>query len=56
MVDMLKCHLQLKVKSKEECPFLMYTLFVKVKHLPPVYGKPTFSGVCTYYGSFLPST
>ena len=31
---MLTCHLQLKVKRKTECPFLMYTLFVKIKHLP----------------------
>ena len=34
MVDMLTCHLQLKVKSKTECPFLMYRLFVIIKHLP----------------------
>ena len=27
---MLKCHLQLKVKSKTGCPFLMYKLFVKI--------------------------
>ena len=33
-VEMLTCHLQLKVKSKTECPFLMYRLFVKIKHLP----------------------
>ena len=31
---MLTCHLQLKTKSKTECPFLMYRLFVKIKHLP----------------------
>ena len=31
---MLTCHLQLKMKSKTECPFLMYRLFVKIKHLP----------------------
>ena len=36
MVDMLTCHLQLKVKSKTECPFLMYRLVVKIKHLPPL--------------------
>ena len=34
MVDMLTCHLQLKMKSKTECPFLMYRIFVKIKHLP----------------------
>ena len=34
MFDMLTCHLQLKVKSKTECPFLIYRLFVKIKHLP----------------------
>ena len=31
---MLASHLQLKVKSKTECPFLMYKSFVKIKHLP----------------------
>ena len=36
MVDMLTCHLRLKVKSKTECPFLMYRLFVKVRHLAPL--------------------
>ena len=36
MVDMLTCHLRLKVKSKTECPFLMYRLFMKIKHLPPL--------------------
>ena len=30
MVDMLTCHLQLKMKSKTECNFLKF----KVKHLP----------------------
>ena len=34
MVDMLTCHLRLKVKSKTECPFLMYRLVVKIKDLP----------------------
>ena len=34
MVNMLACHLQLKMKSKTQCPFLMYRLFVKIKHLP----------------------
>ena len=29
-----KCHLQLNVKSKTECPFFMYRLFGKIKHLP----------------------
>ena len=33
---MLTCHLQLKAKSKIESPFLMYRLFVKIKHLPPL--------------------
>ena len=31
---MLAGHLQLRVESKTECPFLMYRLFVKIKHLP----------------------
>ena len=31
---MLTCHLQLKIKSNSECPFLLYRLFEKVKHLP----------------------
>ena len=56
MVDIVTCRLQLKVKSKIECPFLMYRLFVKIKHLPIVYRKPTFCGVYTYFDSFLPST
>ena len=30
---MLTCRLQLKVKSKAECPFLIYKLFVMIKHL-----------------------
>ena len=34
MVDMLTCHLQLKVKSKTECTFLTYRLLMKIKHLP----------------------
>ena len=35
MIDMLTtCHLQLKAKSKIECPFLVYRLFGKIKHLP----------------------
>ena len=34
MVDMQTYHLQLKVKSKTECPFLMYKLFFIIKHLP----------------------
>ena len=34
MVDILTCHLQLNVKSKTECLFQMYRLFVKIKHLP----------------------
>ena len=36
MVDMLTCFLRLKVKGKTECPFLIYRLFVKIKHLPPL--------------------
>ena len=31
---MLTCRLKLKMKSKIECLFLMWTLFVKIKHLP----------------------
>ena len=35
MVGMLTCHLQLKMKNKIECPFLMYRLLMKIiKHLP----------------------
>ena len=34
MIDRLTCHLQLKMKSKTEGTFLMYKLFVKIKHLP----------------------
>ena len=36
MVDMLTSHLQLKEKSKTECPFLMYRLLVNIKQLPLV--------------------
>ena len=36
MVDMLTCHIRLKVKSKTECPFLIDIFFVKIKHLPPL--------------------
>ena len=31
---MLTFHLQLKMKNKTEFPFLIYRLFVKIKHLP----------------------
>ena len=31
---LLRCHLQLKMKSKIERPFLMCRLFVRIKHLP----------------------
>ena len=54
MVDMLTRHLRLKMKSKTECPFMIiredktFTTFV--------YCKPTFSGVYTYFDSFLQST
>ena len=34
MVDMLPCHLQLKIKSKTECPYLIYRLSVKINELP----------------------
>ena len=30
------CHLRLKVKRKTKCPFLIYRLIVKIKHLPPL--------------------
>ena len=33
IVDMLPCHLQLKLKSKTECPFLMYKFFANIKTL-----------------------
>ena len=32
----ITCHLRQKVKSKTECPFLMYRLFVKIRQLPPM--------------------
>ena len=44
---MLTCNLQLKGKSKTECPSLMYRLFVKIKHLPLL---------STVNKPFLPST
>ena len=34
MVDMLTCQLQLKMKSKTECPLSMYRFFVTIKYLP----------------------
>ena len=34
MVDLLMCHLQLKIKSKTACTFLMCRLFMKIKYLP----------------------
>ena len=34
LVDIITYHWQLKMKSKTECSFLMYRLFVKIKHLP----------------------
>ena len=34
MVDMLTCHLQLRMKCKTECPFLMNRLFEKIKKFP----------------------
>ena len=34
MIGMITCHLQLKAKSKTEYRFLIYRLFVKIKHLP----------------------
>ena len=33
MIDMLICHLQLKMKSKTDCFFLIYGLLVKIKGL-----------------------
>ena len=33
MVDMLACHLQLKMKIKFEFPLLMHRFFMKIKHL-----------------------
>ena len=56
MVDMLTYHLQLRMKSKTEFPFLMYRLFAKIKYFPLVYRKPTFGEVYTHFDSFLPST
>ena len=46
-------HLQLKMKSKRECPLFACRLFVKIYHF---YRKLTFSGVYTHFNSFLPST
>ena len=34
IVGMLTRHLQLKMKSKTECLFLMYRLSMTIKHLP----------------------
>ena len=34
MIGMVTCHLQLKAESKTEYRFLIYRLFVKIKHLP----------------------
>ena len=34
MANMLTCHLQLKMKSKSEFPFLIDRLFLNIKHLP----------------------
>ena len=31
---MIECHLQLNMKGKTECPFLMNKLFVRIKRLP----------------------
>ena len=54
---MLTCHLQLKLKSKTERPFLMYRLVVKIKHLPPLSTVTLFSVEFIHIlTTFLPST
>ena len=56
MVFMLTCHLHLKVKSKIKCPFLMFRLLVKVKHLRPLStANLTFAEFFTHFDNFLPS-
>ena len=56
MVDILACHLQLKMKRKT-----MYFLDVQIIHEDKtfttyVYHKATFSEVYTHFDSILPST
>ena len=50
---MLTYYLQLKMKIKMECHFLMKKLFLKAKSSIWVYGKLTFGVVYTYFESFL---
>ena len=33
---MIACNLRLNVKSKTECPFLIYKLIANIEHLPPL--------------------
>ena len=41
------------MKSKTKCPFAMHRLLVKIIFTTSVCRKPTFSGVCTHFDSFL---
>ena len=54
---MVTCHLQLKMKSKTEFPFLMYKLIAKIKHLQLL---PTLNLLSvdnyTHFDSSKPST
>ena len=44
-------------EKQNRFPFLIYRLFVKIKHLPLLFTlKPTFSGVYIHFDSFLRST
>ena len=53
---MLTCHLQSKGESKTECPFLMYRLLVKTKHLPLLPTVNVLLAEFTHFNSLLPST
>ena len=56
---MLTCHLQLKIIAKQNVLSTDLNLQIVRKDktfTTSVYRKPTFSGVYTYFGTFLPST
>ena len=50
MVDIPTCHLQLKITSKTECPFLI------IHENKAVYRKSIFSRFCTHFERFISST
>ena len=37
------------MKTKTECPLLMYKLLAKIENLSYAYRKPTINTMCTYY-------